>query len=139
MQKLLTRLTALDWILSGATLAYGLWSKNPLIIGVGAVGLLIAWYSPAKRLQTKMANSSLASRRRAKESAAAQAAIEAVAEEEAAKSTLGAEPVATSELPPRNFSSQISAYAGMRLTPSKHNRLQPSSFNLYNNNNTGFN
>lgn len=131
MQKTLKHLSTLDWVLSILTLAYGAWAQNPYFIGAGVLGLLLAWFSPAKRIQAKMANSAFASRRRVKEAAAAQAAIDAVADTDATNHEAAAE-----ASPPKraDYSLRLAGYAPLRLNPSKHNRLRADSFNLYNNN-----
>jgi hypothetical protein len=140
MQKLLKYLTTLDWVLAIATIGYGAWTQTWWILGMGVLGLAVAWYSPAKRVQAKLANSTLASRRRAKEAAAAQAAIDAVAESEG-DGVPEADPShssssATSGTPstsgaPRSYAQRLTGYSAVRLHPSKHNRLSASSFNLY--------
>ena len=54
MEKALKYLSLTDWLLSIGTLVVGAYLQNLYIIGAGVFGLLMAWYSPAKRIKAAM-------------------------------------------------------------------------------------
>jgi hypothetical protein len=54
MNKLISHLSALDWLVSGSTLAFGIYQQNLLLIGLGVLGLLLAWYKPAARFKSHL-------------------------------------------------------------------------------------
>lgn len=81
MQSILKKLSLLDWLIASATLAYGAYSRSLLFIIIGLVSVAVAWYNPAKRMQARLLRSSRATRAAAEKEAAAQAALDRVAEE----------------------------------------------------------
>lgn len=54
MDRAIKFLSWTDWALSSGTLVVGLYLQNWYIVGGGVLGLLVAWYSPSKRIKAAM-------------------------------------------------------------------------------------
>ena len=52
MKQPMTRgLNLLDWVVSIATIGYGVYSESTVWLAGGALGLALAWYNPGKRVK----------------------------------------------------------------------------------------
>ena len=139
MDKVIKNLSKLDWILGGATLAYGVATMNLFIAAVGVMSLLIAWFKPAVRIKAALEKRFFA---RKVEKSGVLATRSALAEDAFYAEHLGAAEV---ELPPAAAESPaaISAPAPLpsflvtlpsgpySLHSSRHNQLRPAHLNLF--------
>lgn len=140
MKSALKVLHGLDWVVAVGTLAYGLWQSSTLFVVLGALGLILAWVNPAKKMSERIMKRTTATKRRQiQDEAAAKEAIAAAAATEAGSAAYSHEAdhsTASPALPAPTLPSLLSQahlvrYAGLRLHPTVHNRLKPESFNLY--------
>lgn len=130
MKQTLKALKYVDWILAIATVAYGAYAQDPLIAGVGALGLAMAWYSPAERVKRAMEKRFLRKAAPAPSAAADVAAEDAMYQQvteaaDAAAPELDAAPAAAQK--PSHFGGSLAA-GQLYLHSSKHNLLRPVSF-----------
>lgn len=126
MNKLISYLSALDWLVSGCTLALGLYQQNVLLIGVGVFGLLLAWLKPAARVKAYLEKKFLRKK-------TAQSDTQAVLAEDAFYAQVldddGAEPSPAVSDTPANFSANLPAGA-LRFSGHRHNLVQARHLNL---------
>lgn len=117
MEKTLKLLAAMDWVLSGGTLAVGLYLQNWFIVGAGCLGLLVAWYAPAARLKKYLAKRFLRKTPGVKNDSGAVAKDDQFYEAALAPAAQPAAPAASS------FSQPLRA-GKVFLHSSPHNRLK---------------
>lgn len=80
MNKLLSYLNKLDWLLSFGTLGAAYYFDQPLLYAAAAAGFLMAWYKPANRIKARI-DAKLVRKAQAPSDAAKMAADEAFYEE----------------------------------------------------------
>ena len=126
MNKLISYLSALDWLVSGCTLALGLYQQNVLLIGVGVLGLLLAWFKPAARVKAYLEKRFLRKK-------AVHSDTQAVLAEDAFYAQVlddGAlDPAPAVSDTPANFSANLPAGA-LRFSGHRHNLVQARHLNL---------
>lgn len=122
MMKLLNKV---DWVGSGASLAWGIYAKDPWFIGGGLVGFVVAWYQPANKL------AELLKKRMVRKKAVADDSATVLKEDAFYAEMLGqqpdAEPPKASKAP--DFSGEL-RIASVSISGSRHNALKPSHLNL---------
>jgi hypothetical protein len=133
MENLIKHLSRLDWVLGCATIAYGLWASNMLIAGAGVLGLAMAWYGPAKRIQKYMESRLLAKTGKSASTTDALAAESFYAQmldpvDAGVSGTLVSASLSPSA--PLHFSGVMPAGV-LTLGASRHNHLKRSFLNLH--------
>lgn len=127
MNNLIKYFSALDWFLSGVTVALGIYQQNPYVIAGGLLGLALAWYGPAARIKAKLEKKFL----RKKEKPSDTGAV--LAEDAFYAQVLQTAPVAVKlvDTPsiPLNFSGNL-APGTLYLSANRHNAVQPRHLNL---------
>lgn len=130
MEKLLKRLQFFDLFLSLGTLAYGVFSHNIWITAFGILGLVLAWFSPASKLQEKMKRYSKNNRRIKAQEAAAKEAVEAVALTE--QDVLPVEDFGAAQASEaKPYARMYPGYSSATIHPGPHNLLSVKALNLY--------
>jgi hypothetical protein len=132
MEKFIKYLSALDWVLGSATIAYGLYAGPWWLVLVGCVGLLTAWYKPAVLFQNYLKKRFLAKSSKSTDTLQVQKAEEFYA---GILTSEGSDPVASTD----SFAEEEGVPGYQRsLSPgkfalgaSRHNVLKPEHFNLF--------
>ena len=127
MQKTIKYLGYLDYVVALGTIIYGLLVGPSWLAAAGGLGLVLAWYSPAAKIQRLLATHFLGRKKRAHAADDAAAALEAIRlAEEAAEIEAPGIPAKARDFRSNGFTS----YGPMRLAANRHNLLRPSSGNL---------
>jgi hypothetical protein len=130
MQKALSLFSTLDWVVAGGTIVAGVLLGQAWLVGLGLFGLLVAWYSPAKRVQGRLRRYLVKKHTPLDQS-------QVVAREDEFYASLQASPTPDAQsgsavgapLAP-SFAPRTLTYAPLRLNPSRHNLLKPAAFDL---------
>lgn len=122
MEKLFKLLAAMDWLVSGGSVAYGLLTQNWWYVAGGVLGLCLAFYRPSERIRAVLEKRFLRKKTRTDDSAVAQA------EDVFYASVLGQlqdESAPSVAAGPRHYHDTLPAYNRVLLSGSKHNQLRP--------------
>lgn len=122
MEKLFKLLAAMDWLVSGGSVAYGLVTQNWWYVAGGVLGLCLAFYRPSERIRAVLEKRFLRKKARTDDSAVAQA------EDVFYASVLGQlqdeSAPAAAATGPRQYHDTLPAYGRVLLSGSKHNQLR---------------
>lgn len=121
MEKLFKLLSAMDWLVSGGSVAYGLYAQNWWYVAGGLLGLGLAYYRPSERIRAVIEKRFLHKKARTDDSAVAQAEDVFYASVLGQLQDASAPSVSTG---PRHYHDTLPAYGRVLLSGSKHNQLR---------------
>lgn len=122
MKKLISILSLLDWVISGTLLISGMVLSNQWMTLAGALGLVISYVAPAKRLYRHL------ERRMSRKQEST--SDDLILEDDAFFKEVLTDPGSVPQTA-QSFLNKPSSYAGVFISPNKHNQMTPDSLNLY--------
>lgn len=122
MEKILKVLKSVDWLLAIGTVVVGLVLAKPIVVAAGALGVAVAWYSPAERIKRRLEKKFL----RKSPAAPTVTLDEAIYEQ---TSTEEGEPQSESNPQSVSYSASL-VTGGVYLHSSPHNLLKPQHLAL---------
>lgn len=126
MKKLLRALNVFDWILGFGFIGAAFWLSDWRYAAAGVIGLLVAYFKPAKRFQAYVESRVVQRRNPTKHN------TDQVAQEEAFyEAALNLADATETPAAKRTYADPAVPYRGTFLSRSKHNRMTPESLEQY--------